>query len=225
MCVRECAVGEAESQAWLPVAAGPLSFTPPPPTPGPFLAAALFANTLSSSPWPPWLPAQRRATTQAGSCVALSLAPAPPQAPAAAAEVLSGWEAGGGRAPKDPFQLNSIQRPGDMGTCPGQSQGASWSRGRLENKTEGALGGGGSKSRTSCPLTCEQPKERGQECVPKKLEVAGAGWHEVGGSEEEQGGVEGANCSRQLGINWEEVIMASEGPQEQQEEGPRGGGH
>ena len=85
--------------------------------------------------------------------------------------------------------------------------------------------GGGSKSRTSCPLTCEQPKQRGQECVPKKLEVAGAGWHEVGGSEEEQGGAEGANRWRQLGINWEEVIMTSEGPQEQQEEGPRGGGH
>lgn len=81
-CARLCVTGEAESQARLPVTAGrPLLHTSPRPHPGPFLAATLFANTLSSSPWPPWLPAQRKATTQAGSHVTLSLALALPPRP------------------------------------------------------------------------------------------------------------------------------------------------
>lgn len=111
----------------------PLLHTSPRPHPGPFLAATLFANTLSSSPWPPWLPAQRKATTQAGSCVTLSLAPAPrPRLLLRPPRCCLVGSRGGGRTPKDPFHLNSIQRPGDMGSCSGQSRWASWSRGLLE---------------------------------------------------------------------------------------------
>ena len=60
-------------------------------------------------------------------------------------------------------------------------------------------------------------------CVsPKSWRWLGWGGTEGGGSEEEQSRVEGANWWRQLGINWEEAIMTSEGPQEGQEEGPQG---
>ena len=129
-CARVCVVGEAESQVRLPVSAGP----PPPshltlapswqlpclqtlslPLRGllgcpPRERLQPRPDRVSPSPWPPHLP----------------------QAPAAAAEVLSGGEGGCGRTPKDPFHLNSIQRPEDMGTCPRQSQWASWSRGLWE---------------------------------------------------------------------------------------------
>lgn len=65
------------------------------------------------------------------------------------------------------------------------------------------------------------PSNEAKSVSPKSWRWLGRGGTEGGGSEEEQGRAEGANWWRQLGINWEEAIMTSEGPWEGQEEGPR----
>lgn len=50
------------------------------------------------------------------------------------------------------------------------------------------------------------------------------GWHQGGGSEEEQGRVEGANWWRQLGINWKEASMTKgRALRRGRRKGPRGG--
>lgn len=89
----------------------------------------------------------------------------------------------------------------------------------------GALGGGAARAGLPVPSPVSSPSNAAKSVSPKCWRWLGQGGTEVGGSEEEQGGAEGVNWWRQLGINWEEAIMTSEGPQEQQEEGPRGGGH
>lgn len=79
-----CSQRRKVTQTRLPVTSwAPLSFTlSPHPHPGPFLATALFANTLSSSPRLLWPPAQSKVTTQSWiKCHSLPGPYHPPQGP------------------------------------------------------------------------------------------------------------------------------------------------
>lgn len=105
VCVRVCVAGEAESQAWLPVTAGPPSPSHlPPPSPRPLLGShpvckhSLFLSVASLAARP-----EKGYNPGGIVCHPLPGPRTPPQAPAAAAEVLFGGESGWWKDAQGPF--------------------------------------------------------------------------------------------------------------------------